>query len=93
MINLSKNISLKNVLHVPKLTCNLLSVSKLSKDSNSRVIFSKSYCIFQEQNSGKMIGSAKLINGLYFFEDEESKNKEAQGFSSISTQVKDQIML
>ena len=33
LINLSKNISLKNVLHVPKLTCNLLSVSKLSKDS------------------------------------------------------------
>lgn len=41
-----------------------------------------------------MIGSAKLIDGLYYFEDEESKNKEAQGFSSISsTQVKDQIML
>ena len=37
--------------------------------------------------------SAKLIDGLYFFEDEESKNKEAQGFSNISTQVKDQIML
>ena len=40
-----------------------------------------------------MIGRAKLIDDLYFFEDEESKNKEAQGFSSISTQVKDQIML
>ena len=40
-----------------------------------------------------MIDSAKLIDGLYFFEDEESKNKEAQGFSNISTQVKDQIML
>ena len=94
LINLSKTISLKNVLHVPKLTCNLLSVSKLSRDSNCRVIFSKYHCVFQEQNSGKMIGSAKLIDGLYYFEDEESKNKEAQGFSSISsTQVKDQIML
>ena len=94
LINLSKTISLKNVLHVPKLTCNLLSVSKLSRDSNCRVIFSKYHCVFQEQNSGKMIGSAKLIDGLYYFKDEESKNKEAQGFSSISsTQVKDQIML
>ena len=93
LINLSKKISLKDVLHVPKLTCNLLLVSKLSKDSNFRVIFSKSYCFFQEQDSGKMIGSAKLIHGLYFFEEEESKNKEVQGFSSISIQVKDQIML
>ena len=40
-----------------------------------------------------MISSAKLIDDLYFFEDEESKNKEAQGFNSISTQVKDQIKL
>ena len=32
LINLSINISLKNVLHVPKLTCNLILVSKLSKD-------------------------------------------------------------
>ena len=93
LINLCKNISLNNGAHVPKLTCNLLSVSKLSKDSNCRVIFSKSYCIFHEQNSGKMIGSAKLIDDLYIFEDEEFKNKEAQGFSSISTQVKDQIKL
>ena len=46
LINLCKNISLKNGIHVPKLTCNLLSVSKLSKDSNCPVIFSKSYCIF-----------------------------------------------
>ena len=48
LINLSKNISLKNVLHVPKLTCHLLSISKLSKDSNYRVIFSKFDYIFQE---------------------------------------------
>lgn len=77
LVNLSKTISLKNVLHVPKLTCNLLSVSKLSKDSNCRVTFFESHCVFQEMNSEKMIGSAKLINGLYYFEDQDSKNKEA----------------
>ena len=48
LINLSKTTSLKNVLHVPKITCNLLSVSKLSRDSNCLVIFSKSHCVFQE---------------------------------------------
>ena len=39
LIKLSEKIDLKSVLHVPKLACNLLSVSKLSRDSNCRVIF------------------------------------------------------
>ena len=34
LIQISEKINMKSVLHVPKLTCNLLSVSKLSKDSN-----------------------------------------------------------
>ena len=53
LIKLSENIDLKSVLHVPKLACNLLSVSKLTKDSNCRVFFCDSYCEFQDQNSGK----------------------------------------
>ena len=41
-----------------------------------------------------MIGSARMIDGLYYFEDNDSKNKKAQGLSSISSiLVKDQIML
>ncbi|PON66130.1 hypothetical protein PanWU01x14_111810 [Parasponia andersonii] len=38
-IKISKKIELKFVLHVPKFSCNLLSISKLSRDSNCRVIF------------------------------------------------------
>ena len=34
LVKLSKNIDLKSVLHVPKLACNILSVSKLTKNSN-----------------------------------------------------------
>ena len=34
LVKLSENIDLKSILHVPKLACNLLSVSKLSKNSN-----------------------------------------------------------
>ena len=39
LIKTSEGIDLKYVLHVPKLTCNLLSISKLSRDSNCCVIF------------------------------------------------------
>ena len=38
-VPISKNITLKSVLHVPKLACNLLSVSKLCQDSNYCLIF------------------------------------------------------
>ena len=94
LIKLSSSLTLKSVLHVPKLACNLLSVSKLSKDSNCHLTFFDSHCVFQERNSGRMIGSAKVIDGLYYLEDGNSKNKKAQGLSSISSiSVKDQIML
>ena len=85
LIKISEGIDLKSVLHVPKLTCNLLSVSKLSRDSNCCVIFYESHCIFQDQSSGKTIGSARIINGLYYFEDNLPSNKIAQGLSSISS--------
>jgi len=39
-------LKLKYVLHVPGLQCNLLSVSKLTRDMNYSVTFFSSYCIF-----------------------------------------------
>ena len=94
LIKISERIDLKFVLHVPKLACNLLSVSKLSKDSNFCVTFFESHCIFQDQNSGRTIGSARMINGLYYFDDNLSSDKKAQGFSSISfISVREQIMV
>ena len=50
---LSSTICLKSVLHVPKLACNLLSVSKLAQDTNCSVSFFESHCIFQEQVRGR----------------------------------------
>ncbi|XP_024031744.1 uncharacterized protein LOC112094601 [Morus notabilis] len=67
--------------------------------SNSRLSATPSASLAQsgresERNSGKTIGSAKVIDGFYYLEDGYSKNKKAQGLSSISSiPVKDQIML
>jgi transposase InsO family protein len=92
-IPLSTHIDLKNVLHVPKLSYNLLSVSKICEDSNCYVKFFNTHCIFQDRNSGKMIGSAKMMDGLYYFEG-VFENKVAHGLSGISSaSVRDQIML
>ena len=46
LIKISESIDLQSVLHVPKLTRNFLSVSKLLKDSNCRIIFFDSYYLF-----------------------------------------------
>ena len=66
-IEISNQITLQFVIHVPKLACNLLFVSKISKDSNCRAVFLDSHCEFQDRNSGKMIGSAKMVHGLLLF--------------------------
>jgi len=43
-----------------------MSVSKLAQDINCQTNFFRSHCIFQDLNSGKMIGSAKESGGLYY---------------------------
>ena len=83
LIKISEGIDFKSILHVPKLTCNILFVSKLSRDSNCCVIFYESHCIFQDRSSKKTIGSARMINGLYYFEDNLLSNKIAQGLSIV----------
>ena len=82
------------VLHVPKLVCSLLSVSKISKDANCRVVFCESHCTFQDQDSRETIGPGKMIGGLYYFDKVSGSHKIAQGLSSVhSSSVKEIVML
>ena len=78
-IKITENITLTSVLYVPNLSCNLLSISKLTKDFNCIAKFSSS-CEFKELYSRKKIGSAKVHEGLYFFGDEDSRTRQALVF-------------
>ncbi|XVE99532.1 hypothetical protein REPUB_Repub03eG0207100 [Reevesia pubescens] len=51
--------------------------------------------ILKDQHSGMMIGSARMIDGLYYFNDTLFKNKQAQGLigSTSSISAREQIML
>ena len=41
-----------------------------------------------------MIGRARMLDGLYYFEEEPSSNKKVQGLSSVSSSpVKETILL
>ena len=66
-IYLNDEILLSNVLHVSNLSCNLLSISKITTDLECVVKFSPSFCVFQDRASVKMIWGAKEATSLYYF--------------------------
>ena len=57
-ISLFDGLVLQNMLLVPKISYNLLSVSKITKDLNCCVAFSPDDVIFQDLSLGRMIGTA-----------------------------------
>nr|KYP58771.1 hypothetical protein KK1_014193 [Cajanus cajan] len=58
-VQISPSMTLKNVLHVPKLSINLISIQKLTKDLSCNVVFYSNSCILQDKNSGRTIGHAR----------------------------------
>lgn len=59
-------ITLKDVLHVPDFHFHLISVSKLCKDMNSKVIFSNKHCIIQVHSQKEpLMLFGNLNDGLY----------------------------
>ena len=45
-VQISPTLTLRNVLHVPKLSTNLVSIQKLTKDVGCNVIFYPTYYVF-----------------------------------------------
>ncbi|KAI5407080.1 hypothetical protein KIW84_053362 [Lathyrus oleraceus] len=72
---ISQNITLSSVLYVPKLDCNLLSISKLTKDLKCSTKFFPNQGEFQILESGRTIDNAKECDGLYILQVETSKPK------------------
>lgn len=56
-------VNVKNVLCVPDLTTNLLSVSELTKNGNS-VHFGRKKCLIRNK-LGELVAEADLVNGVY----------------------------
>ncbi|KAK3035187.1 hypothetical protein RJ639_034575 [Escallonia herrerae] len=92
-LGLSPSITLHNVLHVPKLSCNLLSISKLTNDLKCQANFYSSRCEFQEMVSGRLIRSARASGGLYFFEDGTNSGKHVQSTCLESVFDSNDVML
>lgn len=56
---------LRNILHVPTFTNNLLSLSKLLSDNSILIEFFSSYCVIKDRETLKELLQVKLISGLY----------------------------
>ncbi|XP_038895920.1 probable Ufm1-specific protease [Benincasa hispida] len=79
---------LHDTLHVPKITYNLFSVSKITKDLKCKEIFSPNSTLFQDLKSGMTIGTARHDRGLYFLSEEASfKDNHQTGFMSLNFSV------
>ena len=81
-VSLSPTFSMSSVLIAPKLSNNLLSISKITKDLNCSVIFHSSHCIFQDNLTKMTIGIGRERNGLYYLEDHQNITAPAHGFQT-----------
>ncbi|KAL5850211.1 hypothetical protein ACOSQ4_008224 [Xanthoceras sorbifolium] len=82
-ITISPNLTLHHVLLVPSLDCSLLSVSKLTNDLKCVAKFSVNQCVFQDSDSGRMIGNADLHSGLYLLKVESDSSKQFYSASKV----------
>ena len=89
-IYITPTLILKNVLHVPKFSANLVAIQKLTHDLKCYAIFLPSYCVLQEQGSGRRIGLAKERSGLYHIESSQ-KTSNNLSLSFLSSSNKDTI--
>ena len=67
-------------------------MSAITKINNCVAKFFSTHCEFQTLDSGMTIGSAREINGLYYFEDGVTLAAQAQVVNKAPS-VSEQIML
>ena len=77
-IALTPTLTLNFVSHVPKLSYNLFSITKFNYTNNCVAKFFPSYYEFQDLGSGKAIGSAREMKGLYYFDDGAIREEHVQ---------------
>lgn len=66
-VELDGGFILDNVLFVPKLSCNLISISQLIDEKNCHVQFTDEFCAIQDRCSVNLIGVGERKGGLYLY--------------------------
>ena len=66
-VKINADLFLDNVLYVPALTCNLMSVSQFLEKQKYLISFTNKLCIIQDPSTRNLIGAGEQHNGVYFF--------------------------
>lgn len=66
-VTLDGGLVIDNVLFVPNLNCNLISVTQLSDELQCTIQFTNKICVIQDQSTRTVIGVGERQDGLYFF--------------------------
>ncbi|KAF7827503.1 Retrovirus-related Pol polyprotein from transposon TNT 1-94 [Senna tora] len=69
-ITINSGLRLKDVLFIPFVKYNLLSVNKLAKDDNTSFVFYSESCILQDQKSKKILAKGTAVGNLYYLNNE-----------------------
>lgn len=81
-VSLSPTFSMSFVLFAPKLSNNLLSISKITKNLNCYVTFYSIHCVFQDNFTKMAIDIGKEREGLYYLEDNRGIAARTCGFQT-----------
>ena len=65
---LGDNLKSNKVLFVSTLSCNLVSIARITKDLNCSVTFFDDCCILQDRTSRMPIGVGEQKDGFYYYE-------------------------
>jgi len=74
-VKLNSSITLLNVLFVPGLTCNIISIAQLIDDLICTVTFTPKLCVIQDLSLRSTIGVGKQRIGVYLFQEEVEANQ------------------
>ena len=77
------SLALHNVLHVPKITKNLISVSQFTKDNNVIVEFFSDGCMIKEKETKQVLLRGFLNQGLYQLDTSQLKRSLIAGKSQV----------
>lgn len=80
----SKKSLLKDLLHVPQIAKNILSISQFTRNNCVYVEFHFDYCYVTDKISNQVLLQGKVKDGLYVFEvalDKNVKENEVKAFN------------
>ena len=93
-MTLEEGLELKNVLYVPKLKCNLLSVPQLTDEENC--VVTDKLCIIQDRTSRTLIGAGERKDGLYWYrggtEDSSMSCQDGKSNSTLAPKIRTSVI-